>query len=281
VPAKLLALDLDGTLLRKDGSIDPIDLAAIARVQRQGVIVTIATGRMYGGTKAAAHVIAVNGPVACVDGSSIVDSRDDRIHLRRTISSSVTHNVLSAFDEHQLATFAFCDDAIVHNGAGAFFARYVATWSPNLLHVEKVSVDALLDAGHQHDVLATLAVGSAEQIAAASAVAAANQPLFSVQFAISHSASERRDLHALLLRADGYSKGTAVAALCEYHNVSIADSVVIGDWLNDVSMFRVAGRSFAMAGAPPEVAHAASDRLRSLAAHGGGVAEAIDIVWPT
>ena len=275
--AKLLALDLDGTLLRKDGSIDPADLAAIARVQAQGVIVTIATGRMYAGTRAAALAIAANGPVACVDGSSIVDVRDESVVHRNAISATLTACALATFVEHELAMFAFCDHAIVHNAAGDPFTQYVATWSPTLERVARV--DAAL---HGYDALATLAVGTEAQIAAAAAVLVGHggDSLFTVQFAVSHSLREKQGLHALLVRAAGCSKGTAITALGEHHGVAVDDIVVVGDWLNDVSMFRVAGRSFAMAGSPAEVAAAATDRLTAIAAHGGGVAEAIARVWP-
>src|SRR5262245_6506522 len=72
VTYKLLALDVDGTLLRRDGSIHDDDLQAIRRVQAAGVHVTLATGRLYSGTRGIAGAIGVAGPVACVDGSHIV-----------------------------------------------------------------------------------------------------------------------------------------------------------------------------------------------------------------
>ena len=277
MPAKLLALDLDGTLLRKDGSIHPLDLAAIAQAQARGIIVTIATGRMYAGTRPAALAIKANGPVACVDGSHIMDVRDDSIVHRKAISAELTAHALATFADAGVATFAFCDDGIVHNAAGDAFARYVATWSPALRRVDEVA--ASLDGG---DALATLAVGPREQIVAAAAAVSerGGAELFTVQFAVSHSSSEQQGLHALLVRAAGCSKGTAIAALGAHHSIAVEDIVVVGDWLNDVSMFRVAGRSFAMAGCPPEVAAAATDQLRAVAAQGGGVAEAIARVWP-
>lgn len=59
----------------------------------------------------------------------------------------------------------------------------------------------------------------------------------------------------------------------------MADAVVVGDWVNDLPMFEVAGRSFVMAGAPDDVAAAATDRLTSVTGAGGGVAEAIRRAW--
>jgi hydroxymethylpyrimidine pyrophosphatase-like HAD family hydrolase len=55
--------------------------------------------------------------------------------------------------------------------------------------------------------------------------------------------------------------------------------VVVGDWLNDVPMFKTAGRSFVMAQAPSAVKEAASDKLTAHAGQGGGIAEAIERAW--
>src|SRR5580698_11376 len=70
---RLLALDLDGTLLRSDGRVDDRDRDAIAELQRAGVAVTIVTGRLYSGSLAAARACAIAGTIACVEGSHLVD----------------------------------------------------------------------------------------------------------------------------------------------------------------------------------------------------------------
>ena len=55
--------------------------------------------------------------------------------------------------------------------------------------------------------------------------------------------------------------------------------MAIGDWVNDVPMFEVAGRSFAMGGAPDAVRARASDGLVTPTGAGGGIAEAIRLAW--
>ena len=47
---KMIALDLDGTLLRDDKTIDPTTIAALKRAREQGVIVTLASGRDKNGS---------------------------------------------------------------------------------------------------------------------------------------------------------------------------------------------------------------------------------------
>ena len=42
---KMIAMDLDGTLLRKDKTIDPVTMSQLMRAQEQGIILTLASGR--------------------------------------------------------------------------------------------------------------------------------------------------------------------------------------------------------------------------------------------
>ena len=83
----------------------------------------------------------------------------------------------------------------------------------------------------------------------------------------------------MLVRAAGPTKGTAVEWLARHHGCSVAEVVAVGDWLNDLPMFKVAGRSFAMHGAPAAVRNAASDGLDAVGGEGRGVAEAIAKAW--
>ena len=68
-PYKLLAVDLDGTVLSRDGVPHAIDRAAIARLRDHGVPTTIVTGRLYSGSREIARTLGIEGPIACVDGS--------------------------------------------------------------------------------------------------------------------------------------------------------------------------------------------------------------------
>ncbi len=66
---RLLALDLDGTLLRTDQRVDDLDIAAISELQAAGVTVTIVTGRLHSGATGAATACAIEGAIACMEGS--------------------------------------------------------------------------------------------------------------------------------------------------------------------------------------------------------------------
>jgi Cof subfamily protein (haloacid dehalogenase superfamily) len=269
---RLLALDLDGTLLRSDHQVDARDRAAIAELQRAGVVVTIVTGRLHSGALGAARACGIAGAIACVEGSHLVEAASGTTLAHHAMATDVTALLRDTFGTHGLATFVFDHDAIHHDERGEPYAGYVRTWSPNL-HVVEEALDATV---WRREPLAAVAIGSADAVAAAHAALRGDRArVFSVSFAVGACPG----MHAVLVRAAGPTKGTALAELCRAAGITLADAVAVGDWLNDVPMFEVAGRSFAMAGAPDAVRAAASDVLARPAGGGGGIAEAIARAW--
>jgi hydroxymethylpyrimidine pyrophosphatase-like HAD family hydrolase len=272
VTYRLLAVDLDGTLLRSDHSVDERDRVAIRELQDAGVAVTIVTGRLHSGALAPARACAIDGVIACVEGSHLVEVESARTHACYAMAPEVTALLRDTFGAHGLAAFVFEVDGIHHDADGEPFTGYVRTWSPKLALVEEV-LDQRVWANAP---LAAVAIGDA---AAVAAVHAALRPhagrVFSVSFAVSACPGK----HAVLVRAAGPTKGTALAELCAAHGCTLAEAVAVGDWVNDVPMFEVAGRSFVMASAPDAVRAKATDHLDRPAGSGGGIAEAVRRAW--
>ncbi|HEY0250424.1 MAG TPA: HAD hydrolase family protein, partial [Kofleriaceae bacterium] len=150
------------------------------------------------------------------------------------------------------------------------FTSYVDTWSPRLTVVG----DAHHADAWQGTPLAGVAIGDPEPVARVMA-ALKDQPVFAVSFPMYGDPGK----HAILARALGPTKGTALRELCKLAGCTVEEAVVVGDWVNDVPMFEVAGRSFVMGNAPEHVRIKASDHLERIAGSGGGIAEAIRRAW--
>jgi len=266
---RLLALDLDGTLLRRDHSIDPRDVGAIRELRAAGVTITIVTGRLQSGATAAAATCGIDGAIACVEGSHIVELAAGTTLAHHPMAPEAAAAVRAALALHGLTSFVFDAGAIHHDHAGAEYADYVRTWSPNMRIVEE-------ELAWQTEPLATVAIGEAAAVAAVMDVLRGHADrLFSVSFPV----WTYPDRHAVLVRAAGPTKGTALAELCQLAGCTLAEAVAVGDWVNDVPMFEVAGRSFAMGTAPDAVCAKATDLLPHTADAGGGIAEAIRRAW--
>jgi Cof subfamily protein (haloacid dehalogenase superfamily) len=274
---KLLALDLDGTLLRRDGTLHERDRWAIKQIQTAGVEVTICTGRLYSGSRDAAVAARIEGPIACVDGSHIVSAKDDTEHFHATLAGDHATTLRRIVERYPVASFVFAQDAIVHDAVGEPWAPYVRTWSPNVTVVERVTTHPAWE--HERGLHAVVAIGQKDHVERA-AIELAGE-LGAAAFVIHFAVNRRSDIHAMIIRRAGTSKGTAISWLAQHHGCRVEDVVVVGDWLNDVPMFNVAGRSFVMASAPPVVKEAATDALRAYSAEDAGVAEAIERAWGT
>lgn len=272
---KLLALDLDGTLLRHDGTLHERDRWAIKELQRAGVIVTICTGRLYSGSRPAAVAARIEGPIACVDGSHIINAKDDTELVHISLAGDHATTLRRVVERHDVASFVFAQDAIVHDAEGKPWAHYVQNWSPNISVVDRVTSHPSWE--HERGVHAVVAIGAKEHIdrAAHDLHGELGGEAFIVRFTV----HRRGDTHALIVRRAGTSKGTAISWLAQHHGCDTSEVVVVGDWLNDVPMFHVAGRSFVMDSAPSVVKEAATDALRAYSAEDAGVAEAIERAW--
>jgi hydroxymethylpyrimidine pyrophosphatase-like HAD family hydrolase len=279
---RLLALDLDGTLVRRDGTVHPDDLAAVAAVQARGVQVSIVTGRLYSGVRELAAELNIRGTVVCSDGAELVDPRSHRVVAHRRIQGAAAARLRELVAARRLALFVMAEDRIAYDHHGAAMARYVRNWTPAMEQVPSASALAAWSEGA--GVSALVAVGPSEEVEAAVAQLQGDGRFRVDSFAVrtapgAEQHPEEGPRRGLLVHAAGVDKGSALRDLAAQAGVPMELTVAVGDWINDIPMLRAAGRSFVMGQAEPEVAEAASDQLSAPGWQGGGVAEACRIVW--
>jgi Cof subfamily protein (haloacid dehalogenase superfamily) len=272
-PKKLLAIDLDGTLLDASGRPHARDVKAVHAAMAAGISVSIVTGRLYSGTRAAAEILGLQNAVGCADGSHVVRASDHATLLHRGVGGEHAETLRRALAKAEAATFVFARDAIGHDASGVPYVGYMSTWSTDVRVADDVFQHELWQA--EDGITAVVAIGPREalEIAARTLQSEAQDGVFVVLFPL------RRDpsggTWAIMVRAGAVTKGTAVRWIAEHEGVALKDTVCVGDWINDLPMFEVAGRSFAMGQAPDEVKAKATDVLRETTVEGGGVASAI------
>ena len=276
MPYRLLAIDLDGTLLQRDGSVHPRDLAAVARIRKEGVVVTLCTGRLYSGTRHVAKWLELEGPLGCVDGSQVMlhaATGGTALHLW-AIQGEHALQLRDLLSRRAAARFFVSGDRIIHDSSGALFAPYVATWTGELEETADLHKHPCWDDGS--GVLAAIVVAPMGDIEATAAEIRAE--LGAHAHLLSFPLTRFPGMGGMVVRAPGRSKGTALHAIGAHHGIGVEQMVAVGDWLNDKPMFEVAGRSFAMKNAPEELQVLATDRV-TCELHEGGVAEVIERVF--
>jgi len=81
----LLLTDMDGTLLSKDKSVSPENLAALSRFRKAGGRFSIATGRVIQATQQYAETLSLDGPSVLCNGCMIYDFGDKTVKWQETL----------------------------------------------------------------------------------------------------------------------------------------------------------------------------------------------------
>lgn len=244
---KLVASDLDGTLLDSRGQVSPRAKRAIERVVEQGVHVALTTARRYVGTAPVADELGLAGPLILYDGALVRHHPRGTIFLRMPLTSDVVRDVAMLMAEHDLRpivqTLSRDRERLLvppapshHDFDGAFlkgFSQQVQTIELERLHVAA------------EEPLRVVAFGPANLLAPVQRLlrtAPAGAQLLPLG---SYGSAE------LTVFAPQASKGAALAALASSLGVSMSDVFAIGDSINDLSMLRAAGMSVAMKNGHP------------------------------
>ena len=271
-PYKLLAIDLDGTLLDHAGDANDQDVTAIKKLKARGIKVTILTGRLFSGTRPSAELLGIDGPVGCADGSHVVNMNGGKTLLHHGIRGRAADRLRASLDRNDLVAFLFAEDAIVHDERGADYLPYVRTWSTDLRYAHRVTEHALWDS--KEGMTAVVALGREANIGRTVADIQRDE---TEAMQVAMFPFRRDGEHwGMVARAAGGTKGTALAWMAAHYGISVSETVCVGDWLNDLPMLATAGRSFAMGQSPDEVKKAATDVLDRSIDMGGGIAEAIE-----
>ena len=269
-PRFLLAVDMDGTLLRDDKTIAPEDAAAIRAAPEHGIAVTIATGRLTTGALPVARELGLTTPLVCADGAALVDPLRGTLLDRRAILAERASHAVEAIMSHGLVPYVFLADSIHCEASGEQHRSVVETWTTNVF--VHGSLPAAVAWREPESVAMTLGIGTEEWVLRASEhlQGAHIGELDTVHFSLFGT-----PVWAVRSLPGGCDKGQMLGRLAQQLGLPRARVAAVGDWLNDIGMFQFAGRSFAMGHAPPVVQSAATDVLRSTSRAGGGVAEAI------
>ncbi|MFT3926264.1 MAG: Cof-type HAD-IIB family hydrolase [Myxococcales bacterium] len=266
-PNKLFATDLDGTLLIPGDTIHPNDVAAIQRAREQGVVVTLATGRLTSRTHPIARVLGLDAPLICADGGVLACSTTERVLARRAVDRELSQTLLDHFARGSLASFVFTHEAIHTCQMGSAHHSFVRGWAHEVTTHQDLRVGAFRG---NDDAIMLLGIGEAD------AVSEVEQALHPYEALVDTFRFELGGTQVVRLLAKGTSKGAALSELAQRLEIEHENTAVIGDWLNDLSMFEYAARSFAMPQSPHELKRAATDVLREDDIARGPIASALE-----
>jgi len=259
--AKLLAVDLDGTLIGRDLTIRPRVLAAAAAVRARGVSGCIVTGRMFQATLPYARRLEFEQPIICYQGAAIVDPASDEVLQHLAVDNDLALEISGRVLEDGMHLQLYANDQFYVQAENEFSERYA-----RLSGVRPILVASLLDEFRFREATKIVVIDHAER---AQAYEHRLQSLFGSRAYITRSFPEF--IEVLNRKVD---KGEALRFVAGRAGIERDAVVAIGDSWNDVPLLRAAGFGIAMASSPPELLKIA-DAVVGDVAH-DGVAEAIE-----
>ncbi len=244
-PIRLLALDIDGTLVGDDLALRDRTHAAIAAAIRRGVAVSLVTGRMASSAFTFAEALGLRQPIVAYQGALIRampepgGGRIGRLLVHTPLPASVAREAVDwalarGLDPHlnHLERFIIrADDPKADD-----YSRFLGARA-ELVTSLRNAID--------HPVSKVLAVGD-EQATLDAFIEARIHFAGRADLTISHP----RFLEFL---APGVSKGRAVRWLARRLGVPIEQAMAIGDQRNDLEMIAAVGHGVAMPTAPADV----------------------------
>ena len=206
-----------------------------------------------------------------MNGAELVDAQTGATTSAAFLAPASRGAARRVLAEHGLSAFLYRSRVIHHDAGDARHAPYLSTWSTTL-----AAHDTIFDVPHwdEHDLLAVCAVGPHDAVHAAEAGIAPH--LHDDHGTVSFDTWFGERFLQVVHRA--WDKGTALKQLAQERGLRPDQVVAVGDWVNDLPMLRVAGRSYVTAHATEPVrqaAHAVLDASRD----GGAVAEVARKVW--
>ncbi|WP_374228419.1 Cof-type HAD-IIB family hydrolase [Streptomyces sp. CNQ085] len=262
---RLIATDLDGTLLRDDKSVSDRTVAALAAAEEAGIEVFFVTGRPARWMGVVSDHVHGHGLAICANGAAVVD-----LHRGRRIVQvrELPHDTARTVVEELRTAAPDVSFAVERTGGIHYEPRYPQFHlDPGALiaPVEKLLTD---DAEFADEPVLKL-------LAHHTSLVPDDFLGMALTVAGHHAEFTRSSPSALLeVSGPGVSKASTLARCCAQRGVAAEEVVAFGDMPNDLEMLSWAGTSYAMANAHPAVL--ASTTHHTFANEEDGVAAVIE-----
>jgi Cof subfamily protein (haloacid dehalogenase superfamily) len=272
---RLLAIDIDGTLLDSRGRVPEAHRAAVAAAIDQGIEVALVTGRSFHFTRPIVDALAL--PVTLVvNNGAVVKTAGGETILRHLLDREVARRVLEetrAYEDSVAIVFDRPDERQVvfermdwtqPNRRGYFEKNRAFIASSGAPLAEMLSEDPI-------QVMFNGGVAPMRNLMAALAASAVAE-----HFSVSLTEYEHRDFSLVDVNGACCSKGSTLARWVERRGLTAADVMAVGDNLNDLEMLTFAGTAVMMANASQALRQRADKRWHSTASNDDdGLADAI------
>lgn len=241
--------DLDGTLLNSNKEVSSANLQALQKLKKHGVKIVLATGRNDVYVKGLAMEIGITEPIIACNGALVRSPITNEVLYHKFLPKKFVEEIASyCFSNAYDFTASVCDSMFCSANSKRvnFFHEYNQAMAPEF----KIPI-------HMMETVEDLPLGEVLkmfiwQLSEAQAVRIKQR--YNMDEKITFVSSEKNGLDII---AKDTSKGNALSIIAERYHLLFDRIAIFGDHHNDISMLKLAGYSFAMENAEPEVKQAA------------------------
>lgn len=236
---KLVAVDIDGTLLNNQGIITDKTINSIKRVVDMGVKFIISSGRPTQGVEKINQLLNLDMPLITYNGAMIVANKAKDILFEQKLTSEEAIEVLKWGKKFSTTVIVWSNNKLYVNRINDNVRHYqmISNIPPILIENEKDVID--------QGITKIIFYDTNEKLRLYQDILKNN-----LQVNISFYISLPILLEFINIKA---SKGIALKFLGEYYGIKREEMVAIGDGFNDLPMIEYAGLGVAMGNAPLEV----------------------------
>ncbi|MGE5608227.1 MAG: Cof-type HAD-IIB family hydrolase [Bacillota bacterium] len=255
-PYRMIAIDLDGTLLSPDGTVSARNKAAIHRALKAGLLICFATGRNWTESQTVLDAVAHYDTAVFVGGAMVVDTKNRKTLHRTAMQPELAREVCKVLEGLGQAALALQDTVRVGVDYLATAGVELNEATRNWMEVTTATVrlvPRLAEYAHPH----TIRVG----------IVAAKDEVKKVRQVLKEHFGDRILCQVLYVPAyavevlevfdPAVNKWEGVLHVARSHDIRPEQIIAIGDDVNDLPMIAKAGLGVAMGNGKPEVLAAA------------------------
>ncbi|MDV2685764.1 HAD family hydrolase [Alkalihalophilus lindianensis] len=237
IEMKLIAIDLDGTLLNGHGKVTNYTRTVVNHLAKEGHKIVLVTGRHQVMTREIASLFPLSKFMVCFNGAAIIERATNQVVVENTYRTCDIDHVIETIKEWELSYLVETKEGFLIEGAYLGLIQQF-----NTLNLPFSIISELKDI--EQTIIKLSIRGVEEELDRLTPLIAQLVP----ELYVVRSGEESVDI-----MNKSVSKGRAVRWIGDYYQIDSSDTITFGNYDNDCSMLKYAGIGVAMGNAPTRV----------------------------